>query len=272
MQRLKTWFGFTAAEQQRYSLGDDAQEEARAPGERKTAQRASGRVACARCSADTTHTFSPAPRAEPAPAAAARPAERTPPASQEADAEPKEAPVAARTRNSPLRLAAAALAQEDVVAEGDLVATATAAKLRSAEELERKRAPDFSLPVGCPTGPWQTDAAALYDINHWASDHRKAGGGWSVTWLKGLQPGKSARGAQHVLGCAEHRRGCGWQGRLEETTEGWLWYAYTEHTGGEGKPLAVGFGHSHALAVSLGQRLAKAGPPAGRNTSPAPCR
>jgi len=145
-------FGWTAAEQQRYSLDDGTQEEAHAPGARKAAQRASGRVACARCSADTTRTFSPAPRAEPAPAtaAAARPAERTPPAPQGADLEPEEAPVAARTRNSPLRLAEEAHAQEDAAAEGDLVATTKAVKLLSAEELVRKRASGFSLPLGRP--------------------------------------------------------------------------------------------------------------------------
>jgi len=63
------------------------------------------------------------------------------------------------------------------------------------------------------------------------------------------------------LGAEHKREGRGWQGRLEETTEGWLWYAHTEHTGGEGKPRALGFGHSHMLAVLLSRRLANAGMP-----------
>jgi len=59
--------------------------------------------------------------------------------------------VAARTRNSPLRLAAAAHAQEDAAAEGVLLATSKAVKLLSAEELARKRAclRGFSLPLRC---------------------------------------------------------------------------------------------------------------------------
>ena len=136
----------------------------------------------------------PASRAEPvtATAAAARPAERTPPAPQGGDSEPEEAPVAARMRNSPVRLAEAAHAQEDAAAEGVLVATTRAVKLLSAEKLDCKRASGFRLPLGCPTSPWPTDAAALRDVNHWVSDHRKEGGGWSVTWLRGRQPGNSA--------------------------------------------------------------------------------
>ena len=262
MQRLKAILGWTAAERQRYGLDGDAQVEANAVYARQTPLRASIWDAGAGAAQDTSHPSRPAPCTEQAPAAAAaaRPVERSPLTSQGADAAPEEAPVAVRTRKSPYRLAVAAQAQEDAAAEGELVvATAKAMKLLSPEELERKRAPGFSLPLGCPTGPWQTDAAALLEVNRWASDHRKPGGGWSVTWLKGLQPGNSARGAQHVLGCAEHKKqSCGWQGRLEET-EGWLWYTFTEHSSGVGKPQAVCFGHSHALAVSLGQRLAHAG-------------
>jgi hypothetical protein len=151
--------------------------------------------------------------------------------------------------------------QEGDAAEGELaVVKAKAVTVLSPEELARKRSPDFRLPFGCPTGPWGTATDALHEINHWAADHKKPGGGWSVTWLKGVLPGNSARGPQRVLGCALHKKeGCGWQGRLEQTQEGWMWYAFTEHTGGEGKQPAVGCGHSHALAVSLGQRLAHAG-------------
>lgn len=216
--------------------------------------------------AETSHPLTLPLCTEPASAfaAAAAPAEHTPAESEEAPAAAaaaEEPPVAARTRNSPLRLVAVAHGQEGDAAEGELaVVKAKAVTVLSPEELARKRSPDFRLPFGCPTGPWGTATDALHEINHWAADHKKPGGGWSVTWLKGVLPGNSARGPQRVLGCALHKKeGCGWQGRLEQTQEGWMWYAFTEHTGGEGKQPAVGCGHSHALAVSLGQRLAHAG-------------
>ena len=87
-------------------------------------------------------------------AAAAAPAEHTPAESEEAPAAAaaaEEAPVAARTRNSPLRLAAVAHGQEGDAEEGELaLVKAKAVKLLSPEELARKRSPDFRLPFGCP--------------------------------------------------------------------------------------------------------------------------
>jgi len=166
--------------------------------------------------------------------------------------------VAARTRSSPLkelppRAQEAAGTEAAAAAAGPVIAVK-----RSPAKLQRKR-PVLRLPPGCPTGPWPTADAALYDINRYTSDHSKAGGGWGSTWLKGLLHGNSARGDQRVFGCADHKKtGCNWHGKLEETTDGWMWYALTEHNGGEGKLAVVGFGHSHPLAVTLGQRLAHA--------------
>ena len=126
-------------------------------------------------------------------------------------------------------------------------------------QLMLKRSSKFNLPAGCPEGPWPSDTMALSAINRWASDHTKVGGSWGVTWLEGRRKGNSARGPQHGLGCDQHKKqGCGWSGRLEETTEGWMWYSFTEHKGADGKPLASESGHSHALTTSLGQRLVHA--------------
>jgi hypothetical protein len=165
-------------------------------------------------------------------------------------------PVAHRTRLSPLKSAAPACAELNTELA---VPTATAVKLLTPVQLARKRSSEFSLPHGCPEGPWATDAAALHAINHWASDHTKRGGSWGVIWLKGIIQGNSARGAQRVLGCALHKqKGCGWSGRLEETTEGWLWYSFSRHKGGESRPPPLECGHSHDLTTTLGQRLAHA--------------
>jgi hypothetical protein len=138
-------------------------------------------------------------------------------------------------------------------AKGDL------AVLLEPAQLMLKRSSKFNLPAGCPEGPWPSDTMALSAINRWASDHTKVGGSWGVTWLEGRRKGNSARGPQHGLGCDQHKKqGCGWSGRLEETTEGWMWYSFTEHKGADGKPLASESGHSHALTTSLGQRLVHA--------------
>jgi hypothetical protein len=137
-------------------------------------------------------------------------------------------PVAHRTRHSPLKAAAAAEAVEP--------ATGALAVLLEPVQLMRKRSSSFNLPAGCPEGPWPSDTMALSAINRWASDHTKVGGSWGVTWLEGRRKGNSARGPQHGLGCDQHKKqGCGWSGRLEETTEGWMWYSFTEHKGAEGK-------------------------------------
>ena len=136
---------------------------------------------------------------------------------------------------------------------GDVVLLLTPAQLM------QKRDRLFRLPAGCPEGPWPSDAAALSAINRWTSDHTKMGGSWGVRWANGVNKGNSKRGPQHSLCCAlckKHQ--CGWSMRLEETTEGWMIYTFSEHKSAEGRPLAKENGHSHDLTVTLGQRLSQA--------------
>ena len=167
-------------------------------------------------------------------------------------------PVAARTRNSPLKPLVPERAPGLVGGDEEDDTVVPVVRL-SPEELVRKRSATFSLPCGAPEGPWATDTDALHEINHWSSDHTKPGGSWGVIFLKGKQPGNSARGAQRVLGCAEHKKSsCGWKGRIEETTAGWMWYSFSPHADVVGKLPALENGHSHALTVTLGQRLAHA--------------
>jgi hypothetical protein len=74
-----------------------------------------------------------------------------------------------------------------------------------------------------------------------------------------MSKGNSARGPQRVLGCDQRKKlQCGWSMRLEETTDGWMIYSFTEHRSGDGKLPANESGHSHDLTVTLGQRLAYA--------------
>ena len=158
-------------------------------------------------------------------------------------------PVAHRTRNSPLKAATDAME----TAEGHDVVL-----LLTPEQLLRKRDRCFRLPAGCPEGPWPSDTVALAAINRWASDHTKVGGSWGVTWLKGVDKGNTARGRQHALGCDQQKRQhCGWRMTLEETTKGWMIYSFTEHKGGDGKLPPTEHGHSHDLAITLGQRLVR---------------
>jgi hypothetical protein len=167
-------------------------------------------------------------------------------------------PVAARTRNSPLKPLVPERAPGLVGGDEEDDTVVPVVRL-SPEELVRKRSATFSLPCGAPEGPWATDTDALHEINHWSSDHTKPGGSWGVIFLKGKQPGNSARGAQRVLGCAEHKKSsCGWKGRIEETTAGWMWYSFSAHADVVGKLPALENGHSHTLTVTLGQRLAHA--------------
>ena len=120
--------------------------------------------------------------------------------------------------------------------------------------LMAKRTPQFRIPEGCPEGPWASDSEALAAINRWTSDHNKVGGSWGVTWSNGLSAGNSKRGPQHSLGCAKRKKHqCGWSMRLEETTEGWMIYTFSEHKSTEGRPLAKENGHSHDLCLTLGQ-------------------
>lgn len=132
--------------------------------------------------------------------------------------------------------------------------------LLTPEELANKRSRAFSLPLGCPDSQWPSAEAALAEINRWASDHKKPGGGWGVTWAKGVYPGNSKRGPQRPLCCDQHRKKtCGWQGWLEETTAGWMWYSFKAHDC-KTTPAADGHvpGHSHTCNVTMGQRLVHA--------------
>jgi hypothetical protein len=118
-------------------------------------------------------------------------------------------PVAARTRNSPLKPLVSERAPGLMGGDEEENTVAPVVRL-SPEELVCKRSATFSLPCGAPEGPWAKDTDALYEINRWASDHTKPGGSWGVIFLKAKQPGNSARGAQRVLGCAEHKKSsCG---------------------------------------------------------------
>ena len=163
--------------------------------------------------------------------------------------------VAHYTQPTPLEGTAVAHTRQILEAEegGDVVLLLTPAQLM------QKRDRLFRLPAGCPEGPWPSDAAALSAINRWTSDHTKMGGSWGVRWANGVNKGNSKRGPQHSLCCAlckKHQ--CGWSMRLEETTDGWMIYTFTEHKSAEGRPLAKENGHSHDLTVTLGQRLSQA--------------
>ena len=159
------------------------------------------------------------------------------------------------TRPTLLEGTAIARARQNLEPEegGDVVLLLTPAQLM------QKRDRLFRLPAGCPEGPWPSDAAALAAINRWASDHTKVGGSWGVTWANGVNAGNSKRGPQHSLCCALRKKHqCGWSMRLEETTDGWMIYTFSEHKSAEGRPLAKENGHSHDLTVTLGQRLSQA--------------
>lgn len=163
--------------------------------------------------------------------------------------------VAHYTQPTPLEGTAVAHTRQILEAEegGDVVLLLTPAQLM------QKRDRRFRLPAGCPEGPWPSDAAALSAINRWTSDHTKMGGSWGVRWANGVNKGNSKRGPQHSLCCAlckKHQ--CGWSMRLEETTDGWMIYTFSEHKSAEGRPLAKENGHSHDLTVTLGQRLSQA--------------
>jgi len=170
---------------------------------------------------------SPLPR--PAAAAAFTGVAREELAPEEAPAQP----VAARTRSSPSRPAppaAPAAAAPAAAAAAPADGQSRPVRLRTPEELAKKRSRDFSLPLGCPDSMWPSAEAALSEINRWASDYKKPGGGWGVTFAKGVYPGNSARGPQRPLCCDQHlKKSCGWKGTLEETTAGWMWYSFTVH-------------------------------------------
>ena len=136
-------------------------------------------------------------------------------------------------------------------------------KLRTPEELSAARRDDFQLPLGCPAGPCDTDTALLLLVRSYANDVNTAGGSFNVTFAKGVEVGNSRRGPQHAICCSELVSGtkahCGWGGKFEQTTEGWMWYSFHAHSGGDGRPAATAEGHSHPLKVTMAERLARAG-------------
>ena len=96
-------------------------------------------------------------------------------------------PVAARTRNSPLKPLVSERAPGLMGGDEEENTVAPVVRL-SPEELVCKRSATFSLPCGAPEGPWATDTDALHEINRWASDHTKPGGSWGVIFLKAKRP------------------------------------------------------------------------------------
>ena len=263
------WLGWTMADLLGLPIPQKGKRSTRArPREKTPATGAQARAPAAlrRCVSrgEASFLYCLSPSTETAPAAdAVQPSARTPPTRTEEAAAGQallELPVAHRTRNSPLLLAAAAHTEGDGLALALPNAVQTimvTVNLRTAEQLERKRGDGFRLHPGCPQGPWQAHDEAKRAVKLWAMS--KQDGSWGVTWVKGEDPGNSRRGPQRFLACAQHTRfRCGWRGTLEQTTAGWMWNSFSEHTGGEGKPPALGNGHSHALDKTTGQRLADA--------------
>lgn len=102
------------------------------------------------------------------------------------------------------------------------------------------------MPVGLPTGPWQTDEEAKAEIDPWCKNRTTGGGGWATFWTT-RRPANSLRGAQHKMICCEHLKSkCKWQITLERSAEGWVIWSLDE-------------GHTHALATTLGQANSRPG-------------
>ena len=93
-----------------------------------------------------------------------------------------------------------------------------------------------------PRGPWATEGDAKSEMAAWALDPKTSGGGWAVTWGC-LRKGNGGRGQQRVLVCHLHKsKGCKWTLTLEACVEGWVVWAFTEHS--------AGCAHNHPLTQS----------------------
>jgi len=211
------------------------------------------------------------PSTETVPAAdAVQPSARTPPTRAEEAAAGQALlvlPVAHRTRNSPLLLAAAAHTEGDGLALALPNAVQTimvTVNLRTAEQLERKRGDGFRLHPGCPQGPWQAHDEAKRAVKLWAMS--KQDGSWGVTWVKGEDPGNSRRGPQRFLACAQHtrfRRCGGTRGRRDAPVPPTSWGA---------QPAAAPCGRASACACWWSGCQARARQPAPRRAGGRPGR
>ena len=96
-------------------------------------------------------------------------------------------------------------------------------QLRSyAESIALKGAP--LLPLGFPTGPWETREAARAEIAAFCRNPSTGGGSHGVVW-KQRRPGNDVHGPQSALACHKHVKGCSWRITLELTREGWTPYS-----------------------------------------------
>ena len=192
------------------------------------------------------------PRARPATAAASRAlldAIGAGSACQRATPEREAADSTARLiqRESP-RLAARANAcpAAGLAVAGGIAEPCGSGARRSVQQLRLKHAAP-SLPCGFPTGPWQTDKAALDEINTFTTDTRTDSGGFAVGWgskKAATSAAGWARGTRKKVICHQHKEPhhCKWSMWLEECVEGWVVSDLSGHNDD------IGESHSHLLA------------------------
>ena len=93
-----------------------------------------------------------------------------------------------------------------------------------------------------PLGPWALSDNAKAELEKWAGDVTTCGGGWGISWCN-ARSGNTQRGPQRVLGChlrSEVKENCKWLLTLEESTAGWVVFAYTP-------------AHTHVLTQTLAE-------------------
>lgn len=146
-------------------------------------------------------------------------------------ARPPSAATAAGARSEPRAAEAAAHAV------GDTRRTPDAIRQR------RERDGDTgAFPATMPVGPWASSDDAKAELEKWAGDVTTCGGGWGISWCNS-RSANTQRGPQRVLGChlrSEVKESCKWLLTLEESTAGWVVFAYTPS-------------HTHALTQTLAE-------------------
>jgi hypothetical protein len=92
------------------------------------------------------------------------------------------------------------------------------------ESISAKGAP--LLPLGFPTGPWDTREEAKAEIALFCRSPATGGGSHGVVWGQ-LRQGNEARGPHATLICHAHSAptDCNWRVTLEQTTDGWTLYS-----------------------------------------------
>jgi hypothetical protein len=114
----------------------------------------------------------------------------------------------------------------------------------------------FTLPLGFPTGPWETADAALVEIHKFTKNTKTDGGGFACVW-GGRRDGTDTRGwergVQKKLICHEHGQPhcCKWNLWLEHCVEGWAIFTFSWHDS------AAGAAHSHALLQTQAEANAR---------------